>query len=479
MAADPDLRWQTLLHQSRNPIFLLNWRRRFLFVNQAWEALTGVSQAEARQLICQRRDPVSSMTADEKVRSVCCPTAEVFGGASDRERRLWPGGAGGSRWWEIDFVPFQDQDGRICVLGRIVEQPEDILSLSGTLVELHATLAGKLKGAQPTLNWKPESLAALRDKVSRRHRIESLCSSLPAVHRAAEQARLAARNRLPVFVQGEAGTGKQWLARAIHSVSAERERVFLALDCERIPAGALAEVLNAVLAPGSRLAVGTVCLREPQFLPRELQSRVLEMVRSEALPADPSAECPRLIAASRFPPADSIAAGRLMEQLYHALAVQVIELAPLRKRRSDLPVIVDRCLERINAEGEKRITGLTESAWNCLRSYAWPGNWGELTAVLAEARRHAAGAEIDLPDLPSVLRLAIGMGRPQAPTEESSLPLEHLLEEAERRIILLALSRAGGNKTRAAEILSIFRPRLLRRMEALGIADPLGITQEG
>jgi DNA-binding NtrC family response regulator len=114
------------------------------------------------------------------------------------------------------------------------------------------------------------------------------------------------------------------------------------------------------------------------------------------------------------------------------------------------------------------VTALTPAAWEVLRAHTWPGNVAELYAVLAGACGRASAERIDAPDLPLHLR----MGSKSAAAEERPLPLKELLEGAERRLIELALRRAGGNKSRAAELLAVWRPLLLRRMSALGIPDP-------
>ena len=104
-----------------------------------------------------------------------------------------------------------------------------------------------------------------------------------------------------------------------------------------------------------------------------------------------------------------------------------------------------------------------------MRAYPWPGNLRELYSVMQGACWRVQGAHIDAVDLPANLRLAVQLERTSASTSERPLALDHVLEQVERRLIVLALRRAKGNKSRAAEWLSVWRPRLLRRMEALGI----------
>jgi DNA-binding NtrC family response regulator len=161
----------------------------------------------------------------------------------------------------------------------------------------------------------------------------------------------------------------------------------------------------------------------------------------------------------------------LLEDLACRLGTLVLEVPPLRERRADLPLLVETLLERANAEEGPRVVGLTATAWELVRDYSWPGNLRELYAVLASARARANGERIDAADLPSALRVAQTMRETPGRKPGPPLPLDQLLEQAERRLIELALRQAKGKKVRAAELLAIWRQRLVRRMEALGIAD--------
>src|SRR5262249_26051584 len=159
-----------------------------------------------------------------------------------------------------------------------------------------------------------------------------------------------------------------------------------------------------------------------------------------------------------------------------ALGTLRLELPPLRNRpAADLPWLVERLLERATGADSQppgSLPTLTPEAWELVYTYRWPGNLRELYTALAGACAHAAGGpapqRIDVADLPAYLRLAMvgGEKKPGKP-----LPLHSLLEQAERRLITLALRRTQGNKTKAADLLCIWRPLLLRRMQKLGITD--------
>jgi DNA-binding NtrC family response regulator len=320
--------------------------------------------------------------------------------------------------------------------------------------------------AEPAAPPLPEKLVALRALATRRFGLDLLAGDLPAVRRLREQVRLARQVRAPVLLVGDEGTGKLTLARTIHYGGPERERSFVNLDCRRLPAPAVAHLLFGDRGASQRSVAGAVYLREPQCLPRDLQLSLLT-----ALDEGEGGSLPRLFAGMRSPPAEEVRASRLLEGLACALGPLVLALPTLRERLADLPRTVERLLERASVEdrGEPgpQVVGLTPAAWDVVRSHSWPGNYRELYTVLADARGRCQGDHIDAGDLPAALRLALRVQEAPGGPAERPLPLPDLLEQVERRLIELALRRARGNKTRAAELLSIWRPRLMRRMAAL------------
>jgi len=303
----------------------------------------------------------------------------------------------------------------------------------------------------------PERLLALRDRLAATFRLDDLASELPAMQRVVEQARLAATLRLPVTLIGESGTGKHWLARAIHHAGPLRDRGFARLDANALPASLIADLL---MEPrGERLALGTAYLREPAALPRELQARLVQRLHSE------KGDGPRLILGHRGDPDEAVRAGRLLDHLHCAASTLTIRLPPLRERLAGLDSLSRSLLARSriwHESAQPPPATVSAEAALALRAYAWPGNLRELSEVLGGAAGRAKGDRIELTDLPFFLRSG---PLPAAP----KLPLDALLEQAERRLILLALRQAGGNRSQAADILGIWRPRLLRRLEHFGI----------
>jgi transcriptional regulator with AAA-type ATPase domain len=445
-----EFRWQAFFQQSPEPLFLLDRRQRLLFVNRAWEEVTGVPAAQAQPLVCRRRRPAAADDSPQTIlEHALTPPAEVLRGVPGKARRLLPGRDSARRWWDVEFFPFAagGKAGGLAVLGRITPLPADTPAATTPL---------------------PERLVALRERQARRHGPEVLTTTVPAVRRLAEQVRLAAQVFVPVLFVGEPGAGKRTLARAVHFLGPNRERAFAALDCERLPPAAVAGLLFSERGASQRAALGSVYLREPGRLPRDMQLRLCEWLAAEG-------ERPRVVAGCATPPAEDVAAGRLLEELACALGVMVLGVPALRQRRDDLPWLVERLLDRAGAGREPPLRGLTTAAWELIRVYSWPGNLRELYAALAGAVARCPGERIDAEHLPAPLRLAQALEETPGPVEQA-LPLEELLQEAERNLIRMALRRSGGHQGRAARLLRIWPSKLSRRIRELKIA---GAEEEG
>jgi arginine utilization regulatory protein len=442
-------RWQALLQRCAEPLFVLDRRGRLLFVNSAWETLTGMTKEQAHVLVCRAQKLIPGDDSLETILGhALTPPPEVRQGGMGRVRRCLHG-RGTARWWEVDFLPLlqQGERGGYLLVGRI------------------RPLSVETATALPL----SEKLVNLRQRRLERFPLAAWDSSLPGMRRLVEQARLASQVTTPVLLVGEAGTGKQTLARTIHYLSARREGSCAVLDCEHVPSAALAALLFG--PRGGREHLAAVYLREPASLPRDVQLRLYEMICADSQ----GAAGPRILAGCRQRPEQAVREGRLLEELACALGTLVLEIPPLRQRCTDLPLLVERLLPR--ASGEVRVTSLSAEAWTLLRSYAWPGNVRELYHVLRTACARANGEQLRAVDLPSELRRAVEREQTPTPPRPEALPLEQLLEEAERRLIQLALQRTHGKKAAAARLLSIPRPRLWRRMLKLGIVDTEGESE--
>ena len=187
-------------------------------------------------------------------------------------------------------------------------------------------------------------------------------------------------------------------------------------------------------------------------MPRDTQQKLADLF-SEAKPG-----IPRLISGSMRTAGEEVAAGKLVPDFHTELSVVELRVPPLRERQADLARLAAHFLPDIAVE---------PAAFAILRSQPWVGNLRELADTLASSAIAAGGGPIKNEHLPRELRVRAGID--PLPVRPKPLTLDPLLEAVERRLIALAMTRSQGNATKAAELLGVFRTRLSRRLEALGI----------
>jgi DNA-binding NtrC family response regulator len=284
--------------------------------------------------------------------------------------------------------------------------------------------------------------------------------------------------RAPVLIRGESGTGKELVAKAIHMSSATRDRPFVAVNCTALAPGVLESELfghvkgaftGAVADRPGRFELagkGTLFLDEIAEIPLDLQAKLLRVLQertfervgdAKSLPVEA-----RIIAATHRDLAQMVKAGTFREDLYYRLRVVEIALPPLRERASDIPILVEGLLAKINRDLDKDVRFVTPAALAKLASYAWPGNVRELENTLTRA---IVLAKTDVLD---ETLLALGASdRPSAQALAEPATDQELatLREIERRHIARVLAHTEWNKRRACAILDISRPTLDRKIE--------------
>jgi DNA-binding NtrC family response regulator len=271
-----------------------------------------------------------------------------------------------------------------------------------------------------------------------------------------------------VCIEGENGTGKELVARAVHVSGPRRDHPFVTLDCSTIAEGLIESHLFGHVkgaftgAISSRPGVfalghtGTVFIDEITELAPHLQARLLRVIQAgEFVPVGgsrPQRVNVRIITATNRDLRQAVAKGVFREDLYFRIAVVRIAMPPLRERRMDIPLLVAHFLRQFIESGHRRdIRGLTPRAMTALTNYSWPGNVRELKNWIEQALVLADGDLIDLEHFPALTREASDGMRGPVPRA----PLEPRLEQIERWYVLETLRRADGNRTRAARQLGI------------------------
>jgi DNA-binding NtrC family response regulator len=218
---------------------------------------------------------------------------------------------------------------------------------------------------------------------------------------------------------------------------------------------------------GSR---GSVLLGDVDQASPEAQADLARLLHARLFPL-------RLLATSRRPLSEMAGEGAYREDLAAILSTLVIVLPPLAKRRGDLPLLVQLFLEEASASTGKQLAGFTAEAMDWLAAYTWPGNLDELIQVVRESHQRAEGTEIGADDLPQQIRLALrASARPRRP--EETIELDEFLRRVERELVGRAMARAKGNKTKAARLLGMTRPRLYRRLVQLGLEEKPAENEE-
>ncbi len=292
-------------------------------------------------------------------------------------------------------------------------------------------------------------------------------------------------------IYGESGTGKELVARAIHERSKRAQGPFIKVNC-----GALAESLleselfghekgaftGAIkrklgrfeLADGGTLfldEIGDVSPSMQAKLLRVLQERELERVGGEAtIKVDV-----RVLSATNKDLAREVAEGRFREDLYYRLQVVPITIAPLRERKTDIPLLVDHFIARLGPRTNPRVLGIDDAALARLIAYRWPGNVRELENVIEQALVFTDGERITPESLPVALRGEPTPARPESGSTEGlavpkgEMALPELLDDLERQLILKAYTQAKGVKTETARLLGIKTSALYYKLEKYGI----------
>jgi DNA-binding NtrC family response regulator len=309
-----------------------------------------------------------------------------------------------------------------------------------------------------------------------------------------------APSRSTVLIYGESGTGKELIAKAIHSASTRADKAFIPVNTGSIPVDLLESQLfghvkgaftSAVASKKGLFEVadqGTIFFDEISTIGPETQAKLLRVIQEREFMrlggTDTIKVDVRILTASNEDLAKLVREGRFRDDLYHRLNVISLQLPPLRDRKEDIPLLIDRFLEQFCHENGKPARLFTHSAMKLLMDYDWPGNVRELENVVERAVVLSTQEAVDADLLPESVRtreivkgvrLQLAEFLPPLPGEVGSRgaapapSLFQILEEVERRIIVDMLERTNWNQTEAAERFQIPLSTLNQKIKRLGI----------
>ncbi len=293
-----------------------------------------------------------------------------------------------------------------------------------------------------------------------------------------------------VLITGESGSGKEVIARAIHTLSARSSRAFVPVNCAAIPhellesemfgheRGAFTGAAGARHGLFSTADGGTIFLDEIGEMPMQLQAKLLRVLEDGIVRPVGSDRATRvnarIIAASNADLNAAVRKGGFREDLFYRLQVVPLIIPPLRERRSDIPLLVDYFLGRMRQRLPGRDWTVTREAMVNLWSYDWPGNVRELENMIERLVIMCEDSVIDAPLLPANLAAAGRMAETRIPATlgDKGVNLNALVRELEGRMINEALKQTGGNKQAAARLLGLKRTTFSAKLRRCGVIAP-------
>jgi PAS domain S-box-containing protein len=399
----------------------------------------------------------------------------------------------GRHCWDVFRSNMCEQD---CALKKTMKEGKSFVSTSTYIVNrdrkripisvstsvLRDTDGDILGGVE---TFRDHSLVEeLRKELNCRFQMDDMVSSSDGMRRIFAILPQVADSMSSVLIQGETGTGKELLARAIHNLSPRKDRPFVAINCGALPDTLLESELfgykkgafthaekdkpgHFALADGGTVFLDEIGDTTPAFQVKLL--RVLE--EQEYIPLGAVAKEKtnvRIIAATNRDLAEMVDKGEFRRDLYYRINVVRLLLPPLRERMEDIPLLVDRFIQKMNRIGGKAVRGLSREAIERLMDHAYPGNIRELENIIEHAFILCSEGDVELKHLPGPL------GHVKA--EVSGISLTDTVKTAEKTRLLNAMASHGYHMEKTARSLGIHKSTLYRKMKRLGI--PLDVNKE-
>ncbi len=340
------------------------------------------------------------------------------------------------------------------------------------------SIIGKAVSTKRLADQEP---AVMQDDMSGRHEI--IGSSAP-MRKIYEIVKTVAPTPTTVLVQGETGTGKELIARAIHDESPRRDNPFIKINCAAIPEnlleselfgyekGAFTGAYHKKIGRFEQAHGGTLFLDEIGDLPRDMQAKLLRVVQDQEFERVGGLRTVkvdvRIVAATNRDLRKDVEEGSFREDLFYRINVVPVELPPLRERRDDIPSLVSFFLARFNKKLDRRIEGVDRDVMDRFMRYHWPGNIREMENLLERMVLLAQKDRIGLEDLPPEIVLVPpedeGTEKPWGKRGDLKEAIREKTESLEREMIERALEHCEGNVTRAARHLGLSRKALQTKM---------------
>jgi len=446
-----------LLNASSRPIYAVDKRQRIVYCNAALAAWLELTPERIVGRIVEYHsepDPLQKSRQHEAATPLVdlCPPPRALAGEACRATISCIGRDGGLVHRCAEFLPLGSSGQDCGVLALVADH-----DLSPQ--ELAAQVSG-----EPDADELHRAIRRFRRTEAARYATESLLGDGSAIRKVRAQVIAAAASGANALVCGRPGSGRDHVARAIHYQSAgDSDVAFVLLDCQIVNDHLLRRALEAVLLRKEPSQRPTLLLEQLDQLATSHQSQLLVAIQQNALSARIIATCDNEIS--------------IIRPLRDVVSTITIHVPRLIDRLEDLPILAQFFLEACNRGSEKQVGSLRPEVLDLLALYSWPGELDELREVIAAAHRRCQSHEIRGADLPAVVHHAAHAAA-HVRRQPERIVLDELLTNIEREAIVRALAQAQGNKSAAAELLGMTRPRLYRRLLQLGLAGPEFIESE-
>jgi DNA-binding NtrC family response regulator len=319
-------------------------------------------------------------------------------------------------------------------------------------------------------------VARLRREVESRYDFHHLIGKSPQMQKIYALIEKISHSASNVLISGESGTGKELVAKAIHYNGVRKEGPFIAVNCAAIPEtlleselfgyrkGAFTDAKSDKRGLLFEANDGSLFLDEITEMAFTVQAKLLRVLEEKTVrPLGDTGSYPidvRIISTTNRDIGQLIGEGRFREDLFYRLNVIDIALPPLRERREDIPLIIQHFITKFNHDLKRNISGISEEALRILLNYRWPGNVRELENVIERAITLTPYEVISHEDLPTPMARA-----KEEPSPDKALREKYTMGQLEKEYIKKVLIEAGGNKSKAAQILGMNRKTLYRKLQ--------------
>ena len=445
---------RNVLDQSQRPIYVLNEKRLIIYCNEACARWTGRA---AEDLIGTRCDyhshPVEN--PNQQLAACLCPPPEVFAGQP-----------------VTTTMGIHDQSGKtVQFQANCLPLGIDPLDDAGVVVIIDQQSELDLGEAAATGELNAENLhqhlALSRNKLSFPFTLDRLVGEGPLMRRVQDQVRLAIEQPTHVVVTGPVGSGREHVARTIHSSHTSTPGSLFPIACPLVTAESLQSTVTTFVKHCQQegtLGSSSLLLLDIDQLSPESQHELngfFSIPSFQMLTIATSGSCLLSLASE----------GQFNQSLAYALSTLIISMPCLAERGLDIALLAQSILEDFNAEGNRQFSGFSDEAIDRLLHHTWNGEVDELVAIVRSSCQRAESSMIQKSDLPESIEKTI-QAEAREPKPSQAIDLDKFLATVEQELIDRALAEAKGNKTRAAKLLGITRARLHRRLEQRSSTEP-------